>query len=57
MGQLKWLFAVNGIIGVLFLVGNALGAFFVDILVSFIWGALFPITALLLAKKFRNGSN
>jgi hypothetical protein len=51
---IKWLFATNGIIGVVFLVGNALGIFMVDILVSFVWGVLFPITTLLLARKFRN---
>jgi hypothetical protein len=51
---IKWLFATNGIIGVAFLIGNALGVFMVDILVSFIWGVLFPIITLLLAKKFKN---
>ena len=54
---IKWLFATNGIIGVAFLVGNALSVFVVDILVSFIWGVLFPITTLLLAKKFSNNLN
>ena len=50
---IKWLFIANGIIGVGFLIGNALGIFMVNILASFIWGVLFPIAALLLAKKFR----
>ena len=54
---IKWLFTTNGIIGVAFLVGNALGIFMVDILVSFIWGVLFPIATLLVAKKFRNNLN
>ncbi|MCL4429442.1 MAG: hypothetical protein M1167_01700 [Chloroflexi bacterium] len=50
---IKWLFIANGIIGVGFLIGNALGIFIVNILASFIWGVLFPIAALLLAQKFR----
>ena len=50
---IKWLFIANGIIGVGFLIGNALGIFMVNILASFIWGVLFPIAALLLAQKFR----
>lgn len=50
---IKWLFVANGFIGIAFLVGNALGLFIVNILASFIWGVLFPIAALLLAKKFR----
>ena len=50
---IKWLFITNGIIGVGFLIGNALGIFIVNILASFIWGVLFPIAAVLLAKKFR----
>jgi hypothetical protein len=51
---IKWLFIANGIIGIVFLVGNALGLFIVNILASFVWGVLFPIAALLLAKKFRS---
>ncbi len=51
---IKWLFIANGIIGIAFLVGNALGLFIVNILASFVWGVLFPIAALLLAKKFRS---
>ncbi len=49
---IKWLLVANGVVGVAFLVGNALGLFVVNILASFIWGVLFPIVALLLAKKF-----
>jgi len=49
----KWLFIANGIVGIGFLIGNALGIFLVNILASFIWGVLFPITAILLAKRFR----
>jgi hypothetical protein len=50
---IKWLFIANGIIGVGFLIGNALDIFMVNILASFIWGVLFPIAAILLAKKFQ----
>lgn len=50
---IKWLFIANGIIGLGFLIGNALGIFMVNILASFVWGVLFPIAAVLLAKKFR----
>lgn len=49
----KWLFIANGLIGIAFLIGNALGFFVINILASFIWGVLFPIAALLLAQKFR----
>jgi len=52
--NIKWLFNANGIIGVVFLIGNALGIFAVNIFASFIWGVLFPIAALLMAKRFRN---
>jgi hypothetical protein len=50
----KWLFVANGIVGIGFLIGNALSIFLVNILASFIWGVLFPISAIWLAKKFRN---
>ncbi len=50
---IKWLFILNGIIGVAFLIGNALGFFVVNILASLVWGVLFPIANILLAKKFR----
>jgi hypothetical protein len=49
---IKWLFVANGVIGIAFLIGNALGIFMVNIFASFIWGVLFPIAAILLAKKF-----
>jgi hypothetical protein len=52
----SWLFVANGVIGLAFIVGNALGLFIVNIFVSFIWGVLFPIAALLVAKKFRRQS-
>jgi hypothetical protein len=51
---IKWLFIANGIVGIGFLIGNVLGIFMANILASFIWGVLFPIAAILLAKKFRN---
>ena len=50
---IKWLFIANGFAGVAFLIGNGLGEFSVNILTTFIWGALFPITTLMLTKKFR----
>ena len=50
---IKWLFIANGFIGIGFLIGNALGIFIVNILASFVWGVLFPIVAILLAKKFK----
>jgi len=49
---IMWLFLANGVVGLAFLVGNALGAFMVNILASFVWGVLFPIAAVLLTKKF-----
>ena len=51
---IKWLFLANGIVGIGFLIGNAMGIFVVNILASFVWGVLFPIAAILVAKKFRN---
>jgi hypothetical protein len=51
---IKWLFIANGIVGIGFLIGNAFGFFIVNILSSFIWGILFPIATILLAKKFSN---
>jgi hypothetical protein len=50
---IKWLFVTNGIIGIGFLIGNAIGIFMVNILASFIWGVLFPIATILVAKEFR----
>jgi hypothetical protein len=52
--SIKWLLAANGVIGVVFLVGEALGVFMINILVSFVWGVLFPIVSVLLARIFRN---
>jgi hypothetical protein len=52
-GTIKCLFVANGIIGIVFLVGNALNIFMVNILASFMWGVLFPIASILVAKKFR----
>ena len=54
---IKWLFVTNGVIGVAFLAGNALGVFWVNILASFVWGVLFPVTAVLVAKKFSKTGN
>lgn len=51
---IKWLFIANGLVGIIFLVGNALGFFVINILASFIWGVLFPAAAICLARKFRN---
>ncbi len=50
---IKWLFILNGIIGVAFLIGNALGIFVVNIIASLAWGILFPIASILLARKFK----
>jgi hypothetical protein len=52
--SIKWLFMANGIVGIAFLIGNAVGIFMVNILSSFVWGVLFLIAAALVAKKFRN---
>jgi hypothetical protein len=54
--NIKLLFVANGAIGIGFLIGNALGLFMVNILASFIWGVLFPIAALLVAKTFKKAS-
>ena len=54
---IKWLFVVNGLVGIAFLVGNALSIFLVNILASFIWGVLFPIASALIARKFRKMSS
>ncbi len=54
--KIKWLLAANGAVGIGFLIGNALGIFMVNILASFIWGVLFPIAALLVAKMFKEAS-
>jgi MFS family permease len=52
----KWLFIANGLVGIAFLIGNALGFFLVNIFASFVWGVLFPIASILMAKKFRKTS-
>jgi hypothetical protein len=51
---IRWLFIANGIVGIGFLIGNAMGIFIVNILASFVWGVLFLIAAILLARTFRN---
>jgi hypothetical protein len=50
-GAIKWLFVANGIIGIVFLVGNAFNIFVVNILASFMWGVLFPLASILVAKN------
>ncbi|MCW4030728.1 MAG: hypothetical protein NWE92_13920 [Candidatus Bathyarchaeota archaeon] len=50
--KIKWLLIANGILGLIFLVGNALGIFIVNILVSFAWGILFPLANILIARRF-----
>jgi hypothetical protein len=49
---IKLLFVANGVVGIAFLVGNALAVFAVNILASFVWGVLFPVAAVLVARKF-----
>jgi hypothetical protein len=49
----KGLFIANGLIGIIFLTGNAAGIITINILASFIWGTIFPITTILVARKFR----
>jgi hypothetical protein len=51
---IKWLFVANGMVGIAFLTGNALGFFVMNILASFVWGVLFPIAAIFVAQKFRS---
>ena len=50
---IKWLFVANGIVGVGFLAGNAVNVFIVNILASFVWGVLFLIAPILVAKRFK----
>lgn len=52
--SIKYLFMANGVVGIVFLIGNAVGIFMINILSSFVWGVLFLIAAILLAQKFRN---
>ena len=51
--NIKLLFTANGVIGISFLIGNAVGLFMVNILASFLWGVLFLIAAVLVAKMFK----
>ena len=51
--NIKLLFTANGVIGISFLIGNAIGIFMINILASFIWGVLFPIAAILVAETFK----
>jgi hypothetical protein len=51
---IKLLFFANGIIGIAFLVGNALNIFAINIFASFLWGVLYPIATALVARNFRN---
>ncbi len=53
-GKLKTLLVVNGLVGIMFLVGNALDIFLTNILASFIWGVLFPVACILLASNFKH---
>jgi hypothetical protein len=55
--SIKWLFIANGIVGIAFLIGNAAGVSMVNILSSFVWGVLFLIAAILVAKEFRNSQD
>jgi hypothetical protein len=50
---IRGLFLANGLVGLGFLVGNALGLFVANILASFVWGVLFPVVTVLLAQKFK----
>ena len=54
---IRWLFIAIGLVGVGFLVGNALGFFVADIFASFMWGVIFPVATILLAKKFRKSQS
>ena len=49
----KLLLLSNGVIGLVFLIGNAIGLFFANILASFIWGILFPIACIFIARVFK----
>jgi hypothetical protein len=51
--KIKLLLYANGVIGIGFLVGNAAGIFAANIMASFLWGVLFPIAAILIAKTFK----
>jgi hypothetical protein len=55
--SIRLLLAANGLVGIGMLIGNALGIFAANILASFIWGILFPISAILIAKTFKKAAN
>jgi hypothetical protein len=50
---IRLLFVANGVLGMVFILSNMLSFFVGNILVSFIWGVIFPIAALLVAKTFK----
>ncbi len=52
--SIRLLFITNGAVGIGMLVGNGLGVFIVNILASVIWGVLFPMATLLVARRFNN---
>ncbi|MGZ7206509.1 MAG: hypothetical protein ACXVIV_07645 [Halobacteriota archaeon] len=51
--NIRLLFAANGAVGIGMLVGNALGIFIANILATVIWGVLFPIATVLVARRFK----
>ncbi len=55
--KIKWLLVANGLVGILFLVGNALGFFAANIIASFVWGVLFPVACILIAAEFKQAQN
>ena len=55
--KIRLLLATNGRIGIMFLIGNALGIFVINILASFSWGILFPTTCSLIANTFKQSTN
>jgi hypothetical protein len=52
--SIKLLLISSGLVGIGFLIGNALGFFIVNILASFVWGVSFLVAAVLLAKMFKS---
>ena len=50
---IKWLLIINGINGIIFLFGNMLNLFVINILSSFIWGIFFLVVVVLISKRFR----
>lgn len=53
--KIRLLLYANGVIGIGFLVGNAAGIFAANIIASLLWGVLFPIAAILIARTFKKG--